>query len=140
MLKLLHEFKSSSVRLDVREVGTGYGTCQLVLTKELGMHRVAAKFVSRILTADQKQQQFLAKHKWPSPPPTVPLVLAPCHFFLFPKMKLKLKGRQFDTTKEVQAESQGMLDTDRKGLPESVPKMKQTVGPVCTCGRELFRG
>jgi hypothetical protein len=24
------------------EVGTGYGTCQQVLTKELGMHRVAA--------------------------------------------------------------------------------------------------
>ena len=27
-----------------------------VLTEELGMHRVAAKFVSRILTADLKQQ------------------------------------------------------------------------------------
>ena len=38
------------------EVEVGYGTCQQVLTEELGMHRVAAKFVSRILTADQKQQ------------------------------------------------------------------------------------
>jgi hypothetical protein len=37
-------------------VGTGYGTRQRVLTKELGMHRVAAKLVPRILTADQKQQ------------------------------------------------------------------------------------
>jgi hypothetical protein len=26
----------------VDEVGIGYGTCQRVLTKELGMHRVAA--------------------------------------------------------------------------------------------------
>jgi hypothetical protein len=32
-------------------------------------------------------------------------------------MKLKLKGRQFDTTEEIQAESQRVLDTDRKGLP-----------------------
>jgi hypothetical protein len=32
--------------------------------------------------------------------------LAPCHFFQFPKMKLKLKGRRFDTTEEIQAESQ----------------------------------
>jgi hypothetical protein len=63
LLKLLHELKSSSVRIDVREVRTGYGTCQRVLTKELGMHRVAAKFVPRILTSDPKQQQFLAKHK-----------------------------------------------------------------------------
>jgi hypothetical protein len=39
------------------EVGIGYGTCQRVLTKEFGMHRVAAKFVPRILTADQKQQR-----------------------------------------------------------------------------------
>jgi hypothetical protein len=37
--------------------------------------------------------------------------LAPCDFFLFPKMKLTLKGRWFDTTEEIQAESQGVLDT-----------------------------
>jgi len=39
------------------EVGIGYGTCQRVLTEELGMHSVAAKFVPGILTADQKQQR-----------------------------------------------------------------------------------
>jgi hypothetical protein len=38
------------------EMGIGYGTCQQILTVELGMHHVAAKFVPRILTADQKQQ------------------------------------------------------------------------------------
>jgi hypothetical protein len=37
--------------------------------------------------------------------------LAPYDFFLFPKMKLKLKGRRFDTTEEIQAESQRLLDT-----------------------------
>jgi len=40
------------------EVEVGYGTCQWVLTEELGMHHVAAKFVPRILTADQKQQHI----------------------------------------------------------------------------------
>ena len=35
----------------------GYGTCQRVLTEELGMQLVAAKFVPRILTADKKQQR-----------------------------------------------------------------------------------
>jgi len=38
-------------------VEVGYGTYQRVLTEELGMHRVAAKFVPRILTADQKQRR-----------------------------------------------------------------------------------
>jgi hypothetical protein len=32
--------------------------------------------------------------------------LAPCDCFLFPKMKLKLKGQRVDTMKEIQAESQ----------------------------------
>jgi hypothetical protein len=36
---------------------------------------------------------------------------APCDFFLFPKMKLKLKGRQFDITEEIQGESQRVLDS-----------------------------
>jgi hypothetical protein len=32
------------------DVGIGYGTCHRVLTEELDMNRVAAKFVPRILT------------------------------------------------------------------------------------------
>jgi hypothetical protein len=55
-------------------------------------------------------------------------------------MKLHLKGRRFDTIEEIQTETQKVLDTDRKGLPGSVPKMKETMGPVSTCGRELLRG
>jgi len=37
--------------------------------------------------------------------------LATCDFFLFPKLKFKLKGRRFDNTEEIQAESQNVLDT-----------------------------
>jgi hypothetical protein len=36
---------------------------------------------------------------------------AGCDFFLFPKMKLKLKGCRFDTLEEIQAKSQRVLDT-----------------------------
>jgi len=145
------------------EVGIGYGTCQRVLTEELGMHRVTAIFVPRILTADQKQQcisvcielNWSEKQNGCHPPPTVlpwfgtlwliphpPYSpdLASCDFFLFPKMKLKLKGLWLGTIEEIQAESQRVLDTDRKGLPGSIPEMEETVGPVSTCGRELLRG
>jgi histone-lysine N-methyltransferase SETMAR len=37
-------------------MGIGYGTCQRILTAELSMHHVVAKFVPRILIAAQKQQ------------------------------------------------------------------------------------
>jgi hypothetical protein len=62
--------------------------------------------------------------------------LAPCDL-LFAKIKSKLKGRQFDTT-EIHAKTQKLLDTDRKGLIGSVPKMEETMGPVSTCRRELL--
>jgi hypothetical protein len=39
------------------EIIIGYGTCQPILTAEFSIHRIAAKFVTRILTADQKQQR-----------------------------------------------------------------------------------
>jgi hypothetical protein len=66
--------------------------------------------------------------------------LAPCEFFLFPKMKFKLNRRRFDKIEGIQAESQRVLDTDRERLPGSAPKMEETVGQVSTCGRELLRG
>jgi hypothetical protein len=60
------------------------------------MHRVAAKFVPRILTADQKQQQqFLAKKKagipgetkWlPSPTHRTPLIWHPVISSYFQKL------------------------------------------------------
>jgi hypothetical protein len=37
--------------------------------------------------------------------------LATCDFFLFSKIKLRLKGRRFDTIEMIQAESQRVLDT-----------------------------
>jgi len=37
--------------------------------------------------------------------------LAPCDFYVFPKMKLRLKGRHFASIEEVQAESQQILNT-----------------------------
>jgi hypothetical protein len=35
--------------------------------------------------------------------------LAPCDFALFPKLKLKLKGRRFETVSDIQRETQAVL-------------------------------
>ena len=40
------------------EVGIGYGSCQRILTEQLNMHRIAAKFVPRVLTQDQKDSRL----------------------------------------------------------------------------------
>jgi len=39
------------------EVGNGYGSCQRILTEQLNMHRIAANFVPRVLTEDQKDSR-----------------------------------------------------------------------------------
>jgi len=52
-----------------------------------------------------KVSQFLAKNNMtviPHPPYSPDL--APCDFFLFPKLKLQMKGQTFDTTEEIQEE------------------------------------
>jgi hypothetical protein len=48
------------------------------------------------------------------PHPTYSPDLAPCDFILFPKIKLKLKGRRFDGLKEIQPESQNESGTLRE--------------------------
>jgi hypothetical protein len=39
------------------------------------------------------------------------LDLAPCDFTLFPKLKIKPKGRRFETLSDIQRESQAVLDS-----------------------------
>jgi hypothetical protein len=36
--------------------------------------------------------------------------------------------------------SKNGIESDRKELPGSVPKIEETVGSVSACGRELLRG
>jgi hypothetical protein len=72
------------------------------------------------------------------PPHTIDL--APCDFFLFQKKKLKLKVRRFDSTEEIQAESQRVLDTvTEKDFQEAFRKWRRLWDrPVSTCGWELL--
>jgi hypothetical protein len=74
--------------------------------------------VFSIMTTRPFTQQSLFDNSWlpktlqlfPTPIPYSP-DLAPCDFFLFPKMQLLLKGRRFHTTVEIHAESQDVIDT-----------------------------
>jgi hypothetical protein len=57
--ELVRQDRRRTIHDIAEEMGIGYGTCQRVLTEELGMHLVAAKLVPQILTADQKQQRVV---------------------------------------------------------------------------------
>jgi hypothetical protein len=67
--------------------------------------------------------------------------LEPCGFFLFPKMKLKVKGRRFDTNEEIQAESQGVLDTlTEKDFQEAFQKWRRRWDRCRHAGGNYFEG
>jgi hypothetical protein len=74
------------------------------------------------------------------PHPPYSLNLAPCEFFLFPKMKLKLKGRQFDNFEGIQGEWQRVLDSVTERAYRKGSKIGGDGGTGVYMGRELLRG
>ena len=82
--------------------------------------------------------EFLAQNSiitLPHPPYSPDL--APCDFFLFPKMKLQLKGHRFDRVEKIQLESQNVLGMLR-GLPACIPAVATALGSMCSCKRGIF--
>jgi hypothetical protein len=56
--------------------------------------------------------QFLAFLKTTvNPQPPYSLDLTPCEVFLYPEMKLKLKGQRYDSIEEIQTKSQDVMKT-----------------------------
>ncbi|XP_076247372.1 protein GVQW3-like [Calliopsis andreniformis] len=99
-------------RITVREVAEdlniSIGSCHSIFINDLGMRRVAAKFVPKLLNCDQKQHRMnIAK------PPYSP-DLAPCDFFLFPKLKRPMKGRRYATLDEIKTASKEELKKIKK--------------------------
>ncbi|KAG5335551.1 SETMR methyltransferase, partial [Acromyrmex charruanus] len=94
-----------TVREVVEDLNISIGSCHSIFTNDLGMRRVAAKFVPKL-------REFLAKNNtlmMPQPPYSPNL--APCDFFLFPKLKRPMKGRRYATIEEIKTASKEELNT-----------------------------
>jgi hypothetical protein len=52
--ELIHEDRRRTIREVAGTVGISYGVYKRILTENLNMSRIAAKFVHRLLTNDQK--------------------------------------------------------------------------------------
>jgi transposase len=56
-------------------------------------------------------REFLTKNNMATvPQPAYSTDLAPCDFYVFPKMKLRMKGQHFMSIEEIQAELQQVLN------------------------------
>ena len=95
-------------RITIREVtddvGISIGSCHEIFWNVLGMKRVAAKFVPKLLNFEQKQRRMEGAQEslTMAQPPYSP-DMAPCDFFLFPKIKRTLKGRRFTAIDDIKS-------------------------------------
>ena len=82
-------------RIIIREVaddvGISIGSCHEIFSNVLGMKRVAAKFVPKLLNFEQRRME-VAQESLTMPQPSYSPDMAPCDFFLFPKIKRTLRG------------------------------------------------
>ena len=87
-------------------------------------------------------QQFLAENKMSViPQPPYSHDLATCDFFQFSKIKLKLKGRWFDSIEKIQAESQTVLDSvTEKDFQEAFQKWRRRWDRCVYAGGNYFEG
>jgi hypothetical protein len=56
--ELIHEDRRQTIHVLADAIRISYGVCQEILTENLNVHCIAAKFVARLLTNKQKQQRI----------------------------------------------------------------------------------
>ena len=112
--KLVLENRHLSVRELARELSIDKMTVHNILTNVLCMKRVAAKLVPKELNFFSHQAIIIKEYKTKNSintieqPPYSP-DLAPCDFFLFPKLKLPLRGTRFQSIEAIKTNSQREL-------------------------------
>nr|CAH7735052.1 unnamed protein product [Callosobruchus chinensis] len=84
-----------SLRMLEDELGINKETIRQMLHEDLGMRKLCAKMVPKVLTVEQKELRLSIY------PPYSP-DLAPSDFHLFPQLKSYLKGNRYDGVEEVQ--------------------------------------
>ena len=62
----------------------------------------------------------------------------PLWLFLFPKLKLRIKGRRINTIEEIQEVAAGTWHNCKKGLPWMLPSMAETPGPLYSFKRGVL--
>jgi hypothetical protein len=95
--------RSITVREIATELGLSIASVHSILTEDLDMRRAIAKFFHQ----DNAHyahviQDFLAEHNIPvvRQAPYSP-DMAPCDFWLFPRLKMTLKGTRFEPREEI---------------------------------------
>ena len=109
--EMVLENRHTSLKEMSSELGIAYGTAQHIVVDVLGMRRVAARLVPKDLNFVQNyltNYQVNTIQQAPYSPD-----MAPCDFFLFPKLKLTLRGKRFQSIEEIKENATRELKCDK---------------------------
>jgi len=94
------------------DLNVSYGSVQNILTTDLNMRRVSAKFENAPCHTSLLVRKFLSnKNIMVCPHPPYSPDLAPYDFRLFPKFKTTMKGKRFESIQDIKAATTAQLKT-----------------------------
>ncbi|PNF16923.1 hypothetical protein B7P43_G04205 [Cryptotermes secundus] len=133
--EIIKEDRRRTIEEIVELSGVTWSSVQRILTEDLGMKRVAAKFVPRLLTAEQKQGRVEAccalKEESRNDQ----------KFFLFPRMKRDMKGKRFADVAEVKEKTTEALSSISKDeFRQCFEKWNKRLDKCTSVSGEYFEG
>ena len=136
----------SNRRLTIREtaedLNISYGSVQNILTTDLNMRRVSAKFDNAPCHTSLLVWQFLSsKNITVCPHPPYSPDLAPYNFWLFSKVKMTMKGRRFESIQDIKAATTAQLKTlTKEDFQDCFRKWQERWGKCDRSEGECFEG
>ena len=111
------EDRRVSIRKIAADIGVSFGSVQSVMHDVLGIRRVEVRLVPNAPAhTSHLVHDYLTKNNVNTVPQApYPPDMAPCDFFLFPRLKLPLRGKRFEAIEAIKENSQKEL----KAIPKS---------------------
>ena len=121
------------------QFGVSVRTVHRIIREELKMRKICTKFVPRvlILVTDYLTKMGIKTVPWPSNNPG----LAPCDFWLFPKLKEKLRGCRYETIEEMKEAVTKVNDTlIQEDFHGAFQKLLERYNKCIAAGGDYFEG
>ncbi|EGI64404.1 Histone-lysine N-methyltransferase SETMAR, partial [Acromyrmex echinatior] len=133
-VKKIHEMVLADRKVKVREladatkISISHGTVISILHEQLGMKKLSARWVPRLLTMDHKRlhtySASMAKFNELLPHPAYSSDLVPCDYFLFPNLKKWFEGKRF-TIREQLIETEAYFEgLDKSYYSDGLKKLE----------------
>ncbi|GBL53542.1 hypothetical protein AVEN_213485-1 [Araneus ventricosus] len=145
-MKMLSAFEKSCVRTDeltidaiASELGISHGSVHSILHDDLNIIVFVCTWFQKCYHLNKKNgaRHSVTTLEYPPYSPD----LAPAEFYLFPRLKMKLKGRRFvDSDEVIENETKQLKDLSKNGFLECFEQLYERWKKCVDAGGKYFEG